>query len=295
VAVQPKVKRRSPIVRAAYRFFRTATPKFPGFEEVYLQSGVKIAYEAYLATTFFVSVLVIPPLYFGSFLLETRFHVALVPAILASAILAITGFSISLFAFLLYPYYLRNTAGSKIDGQLPYSLGFIGILSAAGTTMEGLLEKLSESETNKALSNLANRFLQDINVFGLDTESALAEVAKHSPSKVFAKFLQSAMVAFKTSGSLIELIEFESKRLLQQKRDELRRVVHNLSAFSEVYIALVVVGPIIFIILISILSLLTTQGIGIPSTVLMNLIVFIGVPVMSVFFLVMLDSQVNKA
>jgi hypothetical protein len=56
----------------------------------------------------------------------------------------------------------------------------------------------------------------------------------------------------------------------------------------------VVVGPIIFIVMLSIFGLLPRGGLPDPIF-LINLIVFIGIPVISVVFVILLDSVVAKA
>ena len=64
---------------------------------------------------------------------------------------------------------------------------------------------------------------------------------------------------------------------------------------AELYITLVVVGPIIFIVMLSIFGLLPTGG-GLPDPILLiNIIVFLGIPVLSVVFILLLDSVVGNA
>ena len=168
------------------------------------------------------------------------------------------------------------------------------MLASAGINLERLFERIASSESNPGPADLAKRFLRNIRVFGMDTESALTEVAEHCPSEAFAKMLDSISVAHKTTGSIHYLVMFESSRLLQEKRDKLRKTIGSLAVMAELYITLVVVGPIIFIVMMAIFGILPAGGLPQPISII-NLIVFIGIPVLSVMFVLLLDSVVAKA
>ena len=106
--------------------------------------------------------------------------------------------------------------------------------------------------------------------------------------------IDSISVAHKTTGSIHDLVMFESSRLLQEKRDKLRKTIGTLAVMAELYITLVVVGPIIFIVMMAIFGILPAGGLPQPISII-NLIVFIGIPVLSVMFVLLLDSVVAKA
>jgi flagellar protein FlaJ len=203
-------------------------------------------------------------------------------------------FSVTLLLWLTYPIFRRRNFKSALENQLAYSFGILGVLAAAGMTLDRLFERIATSESNPVLAELAKRFLRDVRLFGMDSESALKEVASHSPSAAFAGMLESIEVAYKTTGTIHDLVMFESSRLLQEKGDSLRKAIASLAVMAELYITLVVVGPIIFIVMLSIFGLLPTGGLPDPIF-LINLIVFLGIPVISVVFIILLDSVVGKA
>ena len=194
---------------------------------------------------------------------------------------------------MIYPLSRRRSFKSELESKLAYSFGILGVLAAAGITLDRLFEKIATSESNPVLAELAKRFLRDVRLFGMDSGSALREVAAHSPSRAFASMLDSIAVAYKTTGTIKDLVLFESSRLLQDKSDNLKRAISSLAVMAELYITLVVVGPIIFIVMLSIFGLLPTGGL--PSPILLiNIIVFLGIPVLSTVFILLLDSVVGK-
>jgi Flp pilus assembly protein TadB len=281
--------------RFAYLHLSPSLPTLPGYREAYEQAGLPLIYESYLSTAFFLSFIASIPALSLSLLIETQFlKVPLFPSVIGSIVLALVAFAVSLLFWLLYPLERRRSFKSKLERQMAYSFGILGALAAAGIGVERLFERLAATETNPVLAELARRFLRDVKVFGLDTESALREVAAHSPSLAFSKMLESMAVAYRTTGSMHDLVTYESARLFAEKKNRLKKNVNDLAVMSELYITLVVVGPIIFIVMLTIFIFLPTTG-GLPSpTLLINILVFIGIPSISVGFTLLLDSMVSR-
>lgn len=288
------VKSRSAIERFAYRVFAGRLPQIADYRERYALSGIPVIYEAYMSTSILISLIATVPAFSISFFIE--YFIANRPLgllLIGSLALAAIVFGIALISCVLYPLLKVRSQSTKLESRLTYSFGILGVLSAAGISLDRLFEKIAISESNPALADLARRFLRNVRIFGLDSETALREVADHSPSRLFAKMLQSISVAYKTSGTIEDLVKFESSRLLQEKKDGLRKTVSSLSVLAELYITLVVVGPIIFIVMMSIFGLLPEGGLPDPVTVI-NVMVFFAIPLFSVMFILLLDSVVTK-
>ena len=290
------VRTRNALERVSYKLLSTHLPGFEELRETYSQSGLPLIFEAYISSGFLLSLLVMIPIFAISLIVEIRLYprsFILLP-IIGSVILSGVAFGLVLVIWLSYPIIKRRSGKAKLEGQLAYSFGILGVLAAAGINLERLFERIASSESNPVLADLAKRFLRNIRVFGMDTESALREVAEHCPSEAFAKMLDAISVAHTTTGSIHDLVMFESSRLLQEKRDKLRKTIGSLAVMAELYITLVVVGPIIFIVMMAIFGILPAGGLPNPISII-NLLVFIGIPVLSVMFVLLLDSVVAKA
>ncbi len=285
----------NPMTPFAYSLLGNRIPKFPQYRETYEQAGMPLVYEAYLSTGFLIGFIVMVPTFVFSLLFELRFLplARTIEAIVGSVVLSGVVLGVTILLWLIYPLSRRRSFKSELESKLAYSFGILGVLAAAGITLDRLFEKIATSESNPVLAELAKRFLRDVRLFGMDSGSALREVAAHSPSRAFASMLDSIAVAYKTTGTIKDLVLFESSRLLQDKSDNLKRAISSLAVMAELYITLVVVGPIIFIVMLSIFGLLPTGGL--PSPILLiNIIVFLGIPVLSTVFILLLDSVVGK-
>jgi hypothetical protein len=77
---------------------------------------------------------------------------------------------------------------------------------------------------------------------------------------------------------------------LHAKREQLKKTLNTLLGLGEVYIAGVVMGPITFIVMIAILSIMGNVAFGISPVMQLNLLVFFGIPLISVVFIVVLNG-----
>jgi archaellum biogenesis protein FlaJ (TadC family) len=192
--------------------------------------------------------------------------------------------------FFAYPLYRRDQRKKEIDTNLVYTAGYMGVLAAGGISAERIFERVIQVERRVSIRDLARRFIANIRVFGLDVVSSLDDVSRHSPSEVFSKLLVGMTNTLKTSGDMKSLLTFETERLLHAKREQLKKILNTLLGLGEVYIAGVVMGPITFIVMITILSIMGNVAFGISPVMQLNLIVFFGIPMISLVFIVVLNS-----
>jgi flagellar protein FlaJ len=184
--------------------------------------------------------------------------------------------------------------GAEIDLNLVYTTGYMEVLSAGGIPIERIFDRVIQVERHPAIRDSAKRLITDVKVFGLDVVSSLNDVIKHSPSEVFSKLLVGIINTLKTSGDLQGLFTFETERLLSLKKEQMKKTLNSLLGLGEVYIAGVVMGPVTFIIMITILSVMGTVAFGISPIMQLNLIVFLGIPMICLAFIVILNSALPQ-
>ena len=93
----------------------------------------------------------------------------------------------------------------------------------------------------------------------------------------------------KTSGDLKSLLGFNYTRFLQDKRKQLTKMLNTLTYIGEAFVTLMVVTPILFIVMLTIFTILG-GGIGGAQIVQLNLLVFFGMPLFATGFLIVLDT-----
>lgn len=265
------------------------------FKEVYMESGIITYYDDYLRratliTMFSFLFFALLSLIVHSFFFQFPFS----RLILAIFAISITGSGITGFFLLFYPYYQRNQAKGLLEDGLIYSTSYMAVLSASGMPIEKILERIIEVEDNAALTHLAKKFIMNLKLFGMDIQTALRDIANMSPSKTLSKQIESIRTAIATSGDLKSLLVYEVGRQLQVKKEKLKAKVNSLVYVGEIYVSLMVVTPTLFILVIAILSVMGGRAPGANPVLQLNLIVFFGIPLLGVAFIILLDQVMGR-
>jgi len=281
------------LTTASYRLFGRITSRFTftAFKQIYQKSGISRLYESYVALMLFASLVT----FVSAFATGALLHHFLFNLTLFQYFIAVLTFSciISLtipIVFILYPLYRRSQRKKEIDANLIYTTGYMGVLSAGGISIERMFERVTEVEQHPPIKDLARRLMTNIKMFGLDVTSSLGDVTLRSPSETFSKLLIGITNTVKTSGDLKSLLTFETKRLLHAKREQLKKTLGTLIALGEIYITAMVMGPIVFIVMITILSIMGNVAFGLSPVDQLNLLVFFGLPTVSTIFIIILNG-----
>ena len=98
-----------------------------------------------------------------------------------------------------------------------------------------------------------------------------------------------------TGGNLGAFLREKFKTAMKLRRLSLKKYSDSLAVLSEVYVALLLTGPLLLVIMLSVMSVLGGGGLGIfSSDLLLSLLTYIGIPVCAVIFLIILDSTSPK-
>lgn len=279
----------------SFRLFSRRLPKFSAFNQSYQKSGMGMIYEVYMSVMFFACILsFVLTFSVGLVLHRLLFVQPLFQSIVAVTVLSFVAGLLVLVVFITAPLWRVRQRKNEIEANLVYTAGYMGVLSAGGISIERIFSRVSEVESHEAIKSLANRIVVNIRMFGLDVISSIDDAKRRSPSDVFAKLLVGVVNTIKTSGDLKSLLLFETDRLLNLKREQLKKTTASLIALAEIYVTVMVMAPITFIIMLTILSILGTTQFGLSSAMQLNLVVFFGLPVICILFIVLLDGVLPK-
>jgi archaeal flagellar protein FlaJ len=287
--ITPRVK------NASFKLFGKRIPNFPSYKQTYQKSGIGLLYESYMAVMLFSCILVFVLTFaVGFFVHSFLFKLPIYRGIAAAGSLSVVSMLVVLVLYVVRPLLLVRQRRAQIDSSLIYTVGYMGVLSAGGIPIERVFSRVVEVEPRPAIRELATKFVANVRMFGMDVASSLDDVRLHSPSDIFAKLLLGVMSTIKTSGDLKSLLVFETNRLLTLKREQLKKTLSALIALSELYVTAMVMAPITFIIMLTILSVLGTTQFGLSPATQLNLIVFLGIPAICILFIVLLDGIMPK-
>lgn len=270
-------------------------PKFKALEETYYKSGAYTLFDVYLAGLLFtITLTAIGSIVLSLLLHFFVFHATIFQAIVASFLLEVIVVLIVIAIFFFVPILKSRQKAKEIDENLVYTAGYMSILSAGGVPIERVFERVAEVEEKVAIKEMAKRFLTNIKMFGMDAISALKDLSKHSPSDTFSKILHGLANTVKTSEDLHDFLTYETERLLHTKREHLKRRINTLMTLGEIYVAAVVVFPIVVIVMLTILSVLGSRLLGLSTVEQLNLVVFVLLPMISLIFILLLNAALPE-
>jgi len=271
-------------------------PLFKGLDLSLQRSGLKVNYKAYVSLTVFVTMLSsAATLACVPLLLFFAFQTPLFPAILFGVGGSLFAFAFTTISFYAYPIYRADANKRKLEDELPFTAGYMAILTSAGVSPEKVFYSLSNLPVPLAVSKEARDIVRDVSLFGSDIISALEGISKRTPSERFRDMLEGFISTIHSGGNLAAYLREKSGQYMKLKRLSLKKYSDTLSMLSEAYVALLLTGPLFMVIMLAVMAMLGGGGLGLLSPdLLLNVLTFVGIPVGATIFLIILDAASPK-
>ncbi len=208
----------------------------------------------------------------------------------------VTAFSLSLGAtaltfwlFLKYPQIIIYEKSKRIDNAIPFASLYLSTVASSKLPLHKTFEIFAKFSEYGELTEEIKSITRDVDVFGLDINTALERAVERSPSKALKEMLWGILSTVRAGGDLGKYLKEVAVNEINEYRRKLYEFSRQLTIYIEVYLTAMVLGAIFFTILTSIL---TTIGGGTSSSIvtLQFLIIFIFMPLISVFFILLVKS-----
>lgn len=271
-------------------------PLFQDLDHNLERSGLKINFKAYVSMTLFASALIALPVMLAlPLLLFFVFKMALTSVLLFGVGGAMLTWAVSIIAFYAYPIYLADKRKRELEDEMPFLTGYMSILASAGVAPERMFYSISALESPLAASFEAKEIVRDINLFGLDIISALEKTSSRTPSVKLQAIIQGVISTIHTGSNLGAFLRERFKTSMKLKRLGLKKYSDNLSILSELYVALLLTGPLLLAIMVSVMSVMGGGNIGMfTPDLILSLLTYIAIPVCGIIFLIILDAVSPK-
>lgn len=265
---------------------------FKGLDSNLQRSGLKVSFRAYVSLTIFATILTsLVVLVFIPCLLIFVLKMPILSSILFGVGGCLFTVVFVIIGFYFYPVYRADKFKRELEDELPFTMGYSAILTSAGVSPEKIFYSLANLSVPLAVSIEAKNVVRDVNLFGLDVISALEEASKRTPSERFREMLEGFISTIHSGGNLAAYLREKSRQYMKLKRISLRKFSDTLSVLSEFYVAIIVTGPLLLIIMLAVMAMMgggTLGGLG--PDFLLNLLAYVGIPLGSIAFLIILDA-----
>lgn len=285
---------------SAYQLIGERTGSFmPLFKDLDVnleRAGLKINFKAYVSLALLVSVtsaLSVMAVLLVLTLIVFRSPLASVFLFCAGGTL-LTG-ALSIVGFYGYPIYRADKHKRELDDEMPFTTGYMSILASAGVSPERIFKSMSELTAPLAASIESKEIVKNINLFGFDIISALEKTSSRATSKKFQEMIEGIIATIHTGSNLGAFFREKFKTAMKLRKVGLKKYSGTLSVLSEVYVALLLTGPLLMAIMVCIMSVLGGGGIGsLSPELVLSLLTYIMIPVCGLIFLIILDSIAPK-
>jgi len=266
-------------------------PLFKDLDASLKKSGMKSNFKAYVSTTILASLLlsasimvVVPVLLFFIFKLS------LVMALLFGVGVSLLAGAVTVMAFYAYPSYRADYWKRELEDDLPFTVGYMSILAGAGVPPDFIWRSLAQVDASLAVSNVAKNVVRNVELFGFDIISALETTSKRTPSERFKELIEGFISVVHSGGNLVKYLRNRSQQYMKLKQLALKRFSDSLAVLAEFYVTLMVAGSLIFVVMLAVMAMLGGGGFGpFDSRLLLQLLTYLGLPIGSIVFLVILD------
>ncbi len=280
----------------AYRLIGKRTnhflPLFKDLDSSLHKSGMKTSVKPYVSLTLLVSMIVtVSTLLLAPPILYFVLDVALFPSFLFGVGGGLLAGTLTLIAFYIYPAYRADSVKRNLDDSIAFASGYLAILAGAGVSPHGMFRSLSNIPQKLAVIEESKTIVRDVELFGTDIIAALENASKRASSEKFRELLEGFIATIHSGGNLMSYLLHRSKENMKLKRIALRRFSDTLGVLSEFYVTLLVAGPLIFVVMLAVMAMLGGAGLGLLNpTLLLMLLTYIGIPIGSIIFMIILDA-----
>lgn len=203
--------------------------------------------------------------------------------------LAFAPIMIASFSFvILYLYPLQKEKGrmNSINNNLPFAITHMAAIASAGIPPESMFKLLTRFKEYGEIAEESRNVVRNMRTFGMSSVNALKEAAKKTPSKPFEETLMGITSTIETGGDLIRYLKEMSDKALFDYRIRREKYLKTLSTYADIYTALLVAAPLMFLALLATMSIIggDIMGLGIPE--LIFLMTWVVLPLLNIGFLV---------
>jgi flagellar protein FlaJ len=270
------------------------TRMLPLFEDVdvHLQkSELRISFKAYVSWAILASLLTsVLTLITVPCCLVLIGHLPLNSSMLFGVGGAMFAGAFTIIGFYSYPIFRADSLKQNMEGELPFTASYMAILAGATVSPDRIFASLTNPRVSPRISVEARTVLRDTELFGFDILSALENLSKRTPSQKFKEMLEGFIGTVHSGGNLAGYLTNRSRQYMELRKIELRKFSNTLSVLGEFYVTLLVAAPLIFVVMLAVMGILGGGGAGLTDPrLLLNLLTYVGIPLGSLTFLIILD------
>ena len=277
--------------KTSVRFLGTLGTKyfsnyFVTLKEEITKSNLAILYEMYIGRMLFFSISSFLASVIGitivfMYLIRIPFIFAFISGLIGAATTSV----IVLFLSYSYPFHQLTTKKTSIESNMPFAISHMSAIASSGVPPFVVFRLLMDVKEYGEISYEFRRIVRNTELFGMDIISSIKNVADRTPSTSFRQFLYGIVSTINSGGDLKAFLEGSGKDALFDYRLKREKYLQTLSTYADFYTAVLIAAPLFFVSILSIMSLIGGQVLGLSIPTAMRLGIYVLIPAMNTAFL----------
>jgi flagellar protein FlaJ len=179
-----------------------------------------------------------------------------------------------------------SARAAGIEATLPRTVAFVYAMAGSGMSFPQVLETLTRNE--RVYGEAAREVgvaVREMNTFGTDVLSALRSMARRTPSDGMEEFGENLSSVLGSGRSLSSFLREQYERYQEEAEARQEQYLELVSTFAEVYVTVLVAGPLFFMTILVVIGLVLADTLDI-----VRFIGYVGIPLATAGFVVYIDS-----
>ncbi len=280
-----------PVMRIGYRLFGKHIHRYRARLQQ-LSDRLKIARLPYTVEEYVSGILLLTILTFiVSFAVSAAMFAGVyrynsVTSVTVAFILAVSFSGIVWAALWSYPGYVAGNRRDEIDSRLAYAVTHMATLAGTGIPPIVVFKALTRFKDYGEISRECAYIVRDVEVFGKDLYTAIADSARYSPSKLWSEILWGIVSTLRSGGDLRQYLAEKARQLVEMHEREERKAMETLNVLTEVFMVVFVLAPVTGVIMIVFMSMLGGTVFGMDPRVFLLFIIYFLLPLVGIGFLI---------
>ncbi|WP_406662139.1 type II secretion system F family protein [Methanolobus sp. ZRKC3] len=184
-----------------------------------------------------------------------------------------------------------NVRSTLINQSLLHSTAYLYALSrGGGLNLLDIMRSLTENhQIYGAAAEEIGYIVKDMDCYGTDLLTALEKAGHRTPSQKFKDFIEGLNSIVTSGGDITSYLRSKNEQYRLSATKEQKIFFETLGVLAEVYISAFVAGPLFLITILVVLGLINPSSITI-----LNLIVYVIIPISTVVFILLLNSLTGE-
>ncbi len=274
---------------------------FKDLEKYILGSQLKVSYPVYAATMVMLPLFIAPLIAVFTFFVTFYVLYLPIPLVLAFTFLSfVLGYAITFAILYMIPIMMFSSRAPLLEKSLVVLYAYLAALGVSGTSYAEAIRKLYEKSEALGAEPELGEVAKRVFILGEDIVQVLKEVADMTPHKDFANFLRGLANVIESGTGLEKFADVGFETAMANMEAKMKEVMGALEIMSEMYVTGAAVMPILGL---SFAVVISTMGpaakafglsLPIPPGMMAGMMAFLGIPLLSVFAILMVDSTLSK-